>query len=320
MLWKYGRGEAAFTNRYNSKEGQDEVEKLNKSIEELNEQLSGLSSDKNLKLQDIKSIKEKFEKIRSGKSVVSAEEFERINNYATTGAQVYDETLNRLIAEKQDELGRGLASQELKNLRSQAEEAQLKHVKENVWGSLMSELIGGTKSEQEARYILNQQGLGDFITNDQIRSIRKNKTFGGNLLQTAIGNNGEIKFYGADGKEIQIDDVERDKDGNVVIDKKTKRPKKVKRGITLDDTEHIQKLMDQMHALQTIQGGVGEGDVTMNIRGKNLSLYSDSTGMFYYDPETGKRYDRSGKEMSFGSYLIGGLQESSHYEFIFQFS
>ena len=308
MLWKYGRGEAAFTNRYNSKEGQDEVEKLNKSIEELNEQLSGLSSDKNLKLQDIKSIKEKFEKIQSGKSVVSAEEFEKINNYATTGAQVYDETLNKLIAEKQNKVGRELNQAELKDLRSQAENSQYKHVKENVWESLMSELIGGTKSEQEARYILNQQGLGDFITNDQIKSIKKDKAFGANLLQTAIGSNGEIKFYGADGKEIQIDDVERDKDGNIVLDKKTKRPKKIKRGISLDDTEHIQKLMDQMHALQTIQGGVGEGDVTMNINGKNLSLYSDNTGMFYYDPETGRRYDRSGREIN--TNIPGGMSST----------
>ena len=310
MLWKYGRGYEANEARYNSQEGLDETAALNKSLQELNEKLEKLNGSK--ELQDVKSIKDKFSKITSGETVVSAEEFNRINNYATTGAQVYDETRNKLEAER-DKLKAGYHWEngvQVKDavdwskvksdfsIQKEAEEAMYKHVKEDVWQSLMKEIVNGSKSVQEARYILNQQGLGNFVTNDQLLNIKKTKKYGKNLLQTVseVDKNGNVttKFLDAEGNAIQVEDYERDKDNNIVYDKKTGRPKMKKRNATIDDTEKMVELMDRMHQLQNIQG-IGKGDVTMKIGGKDLSLYSDGMGeMFYYDPETGRKYDRSG--------------------------
>ena len=310
MLWKYGRGYKANEARYNSQEGLDETAALNKSLQELNEKLDKIGGSTSL--QDVKSIRDKFSKITSGETVVSAEEFNRINNYATTGAQVYDETRNKLEAERnklkagyhwengiqvKDAVDWSKVKSDF-SIQKEAEEAMYKHVKEDVWQSLMKEIVNGSKSVQEARYILDQQGLGNLVTNDQLLNIKKTKKYGKNLLQTVseVDKNGNVttKFLDAEGNAIQVEDYERDKDNNIVYDKKTGRPKMKKRNATIDDTEKMVELMDRMHQLQNIQG-IGKGDVTMKIGGKDLSLYSDGTGeMFYYDPETGRKYDRSG--------------------------
>ena len=310
MLWKYGRGYEANEARHNSQEGLDETAALNKSLQELNEKLGKLNGSKGL--QDVKSIQDKFSKIKSGETVVSAEEFKKINNYATTGAQVYDETRNKLEAERNNlkagyHWENGIQVKDTVDwskvksdfsIQKEAEEAMYKHVKEDVWQSLMNEVAKGTKSVQEARYILDQQGLGNLVTNDQLLNIKKTKKYGENLLRTVseTDKDGNVvtKFLDAEGKAIQVEDYERDKDNNIVYDKKTGRPKMKKRDATLDDTEKMVELMDQMHQLQSVQG-IGKGDVTMKIGGKELSLYSDGMGeMFYYDPETGRKYDRSG--------------------------
>ena len=310
MLWKYGRGYEANEARHQSQEGLDETEALNKSLQELNEKLDKIGGSTSL--QDVKSIRDKFSKIKSGETVVSAEELKNINNYATTGAQVYDETRNKLEAERnnlkagyhwengiqvKDTVDWSKVKSDL-SIQKEAEEAMYKHVKEDVWQSLMNEVAKGTKSVQEARYILDQQGLGNLVTNDQLLNIKKTKKYGENLLRTVseTDKDGNVvtKFLDAEGKAIQVEDYERDKDNNIVYDKKTGRPKMKKRDATIDDTEKMVELMDQMHQLQSVQG-IGKGDVTMKIGGKELSLYSDGMGeMFYYDPETGRKYDRSG--------------------------
>ena len=45
-------------------------------------------------------------------------------------------------------------------------------------------------------------------------------------------------------------------------------------------------------------GGVREGDVTLKVNGKNLSLYSYNNEMFYLDRNTGERYDTEGNKLT----------------------
>ena len=306
MLWKYGRGEVANTNRYNSKEGQDEVSDLNDQLAKLNESLEKINGK--TYLEDAKSIQTKFNKIKAGETVVSAEEFDKINKYSTTGDAIYNQVKEKLEQERRDAFKKteGLLQQNLKTdgqIQSEAEAAMHKYMKEDIWQSLMKDLIAGKRSAQEARYILDQQGLGDFITNEQLLNIKKNKKFGENLIQTVneVDKSGNVitKFLDAEGKVIQREDYDRDESGKIKVDKKGK-PIKKKRDVTLDDSEDMETLMKRLQALQNVQG-TGAGDVTMKIDTfmgggrKNLSMYSDGENMFYYDPETGDKYDTKGQ-------------------------
>ena len=301
MYWRYGFGDEANRAMYGSREGRDEQTEFNRQLEELNKQMAAI--DGSTYLGNIDKIQEKFDHIIDGTTIVTPEEQEKVTNYSITGDQVYDTELNYWM---------GLINQGEKDKKKEVEDleeyaknqARIKmqdHMVNNVWLPLMNELANGSKSLEEVRYVLTKQGLGDLISNDQLKNIKKGKKFNENLLSTRseLDSKGNLvtKWYGADNEEIQTEDYERDAEGNIIFDKKG-NPKRIKRSVTLDDSEAMEKVIENAHKKESLMGGVREGDVTLKVNGKNLSLYSYNNEMFYLDRNTGERYDIEGNKLT----------------------
>ena len=301
MYWRYGFGDEANRAMYGSREGKDEQTEFNRQLGELNKQFAAI--DGSTSLENLNKIQEKFDNIIDGTTVVSADEYDRIINYSTTGDQVYDASLNSLTSlfpEPTDDNKEYLETLE-EYARNQAKLDMQTHMVNKVWLPLMGQLMDGSKSLEEVRYTLIKQGLSDLISDEQLKNIKKNKNFNRNLLNTRseLDENGNVvtKWYGADNEEIQTEDYERDSEGKIVFDKNGK-PKKIKRSVTLDDTEAMEKVIENAHKKESLMGGVREGDVTLKVDGKNLSLYSYEGRMFYLDRNTGERYDTEGNKLT----------------------
>ena len=308
MYWKYGFGDEANAAMHNSQWGKDQEQLTNKRLEELNNRLKAISEE--VELIDIKTIREKFRNVVDGTTVVSPEELQKITNYSTTGDQVYNQKLAELANQRDQALKEGAHWDYSKgkyvdangndimsdyDIYREADEAMKTHMKQDVWQSLMNDMIKGDRSVQEARYVLDNQGLGKNISNDQLLEIKKSGEYNKDFLSTVseLDKEGNLvtKFYGADGKTIQKDDYERDSEGNIIYDKKGNR-KKVKRDITLDDANEMQKMIDQAHEAESL--GIG-GSMKLKINGKELPLMNVMGRQVYWDKETGAYYDMQGQ-------------------------
>ena len=307
MYWKYGFGDEANAAMHNSQWAKDQEQLTNKRLEELNERLAKINEEH--ELVDIEGIRKKFDHIIDGTTVVSAEELNKITNYSTTGDQVYNQKLLELTNQR-DQARLGVHWDPVKrkmvdadgndimtdyDIYQEAQKAMQTHMKQDVWQSLMDDMIKGNRTVQEARYILDNQGLGKQITNDQLLEIKKSGKYNKDFLSTRseLDENGNIvtKWYDASGKVIQKDDYERDKEGNIIYDKKGNR-KKIKRDVTIDDAAEMQKLIDQAHETESL-GLVG--GASLNINGKNLPMMNIMGKQVYWDKDSGNYYNLQGK-------------------------
>ena len=306
MYWRYGFGDEANRAMYGSQEGKDQQAEFTRQLKELDKQLDAVNG--NTSLEDIDKIREKFRNVVDGTAVVSAEERDKIVNYSTTGDQIYDMTYNlwKPLGQVKGKIsGKESDKDYEKSLEERARKEALHNMQEHmfnkVWLPLMEDLIKGDKPIEEIKYTLMHQGLSSLISDEQLKNIKKNKKFNENLLNTVseVDTDGNIvtKWYGADGEEIQVEDYERDSAGNIIFDKNG-NPKKVKRAATIDDSKVMEKVIEDAHKKENLMGGVKEGDVTMKINGKNLSLYSKDGEMFYLDRDTGERYDTQANKLS----------------------
>jgi hypothetical protein len=304
MLWKYGIGHEANESYRQGQKGQDEVKALNDQIAELNNQLDEVNG--NTVFRDAKAIKQKFLKTKEAAAngaAVDPEEIRRIDLFMESGTEYFDRVLNEKIAkiDKDHEGDEKFSEEDRKKAIEEAKSELREDTKargSEAWDALTKGIIDGSISLEEARVILDQQGISGMVTNEQLRNIKKNKKAGAQAQQVVqeYDENGNLvtKFLGADGKEIMVEDDVRDEEGNLVIDKKTGKVKKKKRGLTIDDTEEIQKYMQNASILQG--EGMDNKGVTMKTKeGDELELVRLADGTQYYlDPKTNRLVNSDG--------------------------
>ena len=301
MILNHGVGTEANQAYHDSLRGQDEMKEVDAKLEELDKLLDKVNG--NTELQDASSILKKFKATQASAAegaVVDPEELKKINMYMTPATKVFEEKFNELMAkgqrEKKSKYGSELTAAEIELIRRAAESEQNKTAT-TTWKSLVDDLHSGRKSLQEARVILAQQGLDGLVTNEQLVNIKKTGKANEQMLQTVIeedeNGNTITKFRGADNKIIQKEEVERDKDGNIIIDKKTGKPKKKKRDVTVspEDTEEVMDLY-RMARVQEDQMGA-KNNVVKNFKDRGeLPLVEFDNGIKgYYDEKAGEVLD-----------------------------